>query len=103
MGKWMETRGTDGDKAAYRIANLARSANQSNFLTYSTKLMAATDDAFSMILARARARERAFNNALSDKAAGSMVEIDQNVMRKYEDNLYSEILILLMVLFVTIF
>ena len=53
--------------------------------------MAATDDAFSMILARARARERAFNNALSDKAAGSMVEIDQNVMRKYEDNLYSEI------------
>ena len=91
MGKWMETRGTDGDKAAYRIANLARSANQNNFLTYSTKLMAATDDAFSMILARARARERAFNNALSDKAAGSMVDIDQNVMRKYEDNLYAEI------------
>ena len=31
MGQWAETRGTDGDKAAYRLANLARSANQTTF------------------------------------------------------------------------
>ena len=50
------TRGTD-DKAAYIIGNVARGMNNSNLLTYSTKLMAATDDAFRLIMARARARE----------------------------------------------
>ena len=91
MGQWIETRGTDGDKAAYRITNLARAANQNNFLTYSTKLMAATDDAFTMILARARAKERAMQKALADKAAGSIMDINPQVVAKYEDELYKEI------------
>ena len=91
MGRWAETRGTDGDKAAYRIANLARSANQNNFLTYSTKIMAATDDAFTMILARARAKEKALMAATADKANGAMIDINPKTIRKYEDKLYEEI------------
>ncbi len=91
MGQWAETRGTEGDKAAYRLANLARSANQNNFLTYSTKLMAATDDAFTLILARARAKELAINKALDSRAAGAMGDVNPSVMRKYENDFYREI------------
>ena len=47
-GHWLETsKGvTDADKAAYYVANMARSWNDNKFLTYSTKIMAATDDTF---------------------------------------------------------
>ena len=91
MGQWVESRGSDGDKAAYRIANLARSANQSNFLTYSTKLMAATDDAFTLILARARAKELALGKALDSRLAGSIGDINPSVMRKYENEFYKQV------------
>jgi hypothetical protein len=91
MGKWAEERGTDGDKAAYRIANLARSANQSNFLTYSTKLMAATGDAFTMILARARAKEKAMIKAMGNKANGASIDVNPKMIREYENNFYDEI------------
>ena len=52
LRRWAEDSGraTAGDVAAFRIANMARKMNNSNFLTYSTKLMAATDDAFAYIL-----------------------------------------------------
>ena len=35
FGDWVEQRGNLGDKAAYRIANLARGMNDNNLLTYS--------------------------------------------------------------------
>ena len=41
-----EKEGTQADKAAFYLANIARAANDNKFLTYSTKIMAATDDAF---------------------------------------------------------
>ena len=88
MGHWAETRGTTGEKAAYRVANMARSANQSNFLTYSTKLMAATDDAFTMILARARAKERALQAVWSD---GRLPDITPQAMKEYETRFFNEI------------
>ena len=91
MGQWVDTRGSDGDKAAYRLANIARSANQSNFLTYSTKLMAATDDAFTLMLARARAKELAMTKALDSPAAGAMNDINPSVMREYQNEFYKEI------------
>lgn len=53
--------------------------------------MAATDDAFSMILARARAKERAMVKALSESSAGSTFDVNTQVMRKYEDEFYKEI------------
>ena len=91
MGHHMETRGTQAEKAAYYVANLARAANNNNFLTYSTKFMAATDDAFTMILARARAKEKALNFALETEAKGIIPEANTAVIRNFEDRFYNEI------------
>ena len=49
---------TAGDKAAFAMANMSRNLNSNSFLTYSTKIMAATDDAFAYILGRAKMREK---------------------------------------------
>ena len=83
-----------GDKAAFFMANMARSANNSNFLTYSTKLMAATDDAFAYILGRAKMREKAFLSAYDAKKAGALstyTEITPELIKVYEEDFYSQI------------
>ena len=54
-GHWAETRGNVVDKALYRTANMVRGLNDSSLLTYSTKIMAATDDTFALMIGRARA------------------------------------------------
>ena len=96
LRRWTEDSGraTSGDKAAFAMANMARSANDSNFLTYSTKIMAATDDAFSYILGRAKMRERAFRNAMDAQDKGFLSEatnISPELMKLYEDDFYREI------------
>ena len=65
--RWAEDSGRAdfGDRAAFAIANMARSMNNSNLLTYSTKIMAATDDAFAYIIGRAKMREKALRNVLA--------------------------------------
>ncbi len=65
LRRWAEESGraTPGETAAFRMANLARSMNNNNLLTYSTKIMAATDDAFGYILGRAKMREKAMRKA----------------------------------------
>ena len=53
-----------GDIAAFRIANLARNMNNNKFLTYSTKVMAAGDDAFNTLMMRARLRGKAVRESI---------------------------------------
>lgn len=89
LGDYAMTRGTDGDKAAYIIGNVARGMNNSNLLTYSTKLMAATDDAFRLIMARARAREKSMLKVMQE---ADTLELDAKAFRKYEDDFYSKML-----------
>lgn len=91
LGEWSETKGTAGDKFWYGFANMARAANNSNLLTYSTKLMAATDDAFTMIMARMRAREKALNLALESQADELISEINPKIIADFEDRFYKEI------------
>lgn len=91
FGHWAETRGTEADKAAYRIANLARSLNDSSLLTYSTKLMAATDDAFAYILGRSRAREKALAEAIELKRNGDVFEVTPDLIKAFEDRFQSQI------------
>ena len=91
MTHWAETRGTAGDKAAFRITNVARMLNNVNFLTYSSKLMAATDDAFTMILARARAKEKAMNAAFEAQSAGIIPDITPQMIKEVEAREYAEI------------
>jgi len=91
LGHWAETRGTQSEKAAYRIANMARALNDNSFLTYSTKLMAATDDTFAYILGRARLRELSLREAMDAQRSGDVVEIKPELIQAFEDRLYSKV------------
>tara|TARA_R100001443_G_scaffold36244_1_gene50089 strand:+ start:3963 stop:7667 length:3705 start_codon:yes stop_codon:yes gene_type:complete len=94
LRRWAEDSGraTAGEKAAFRVANIARQANNSSFLTYSTKLMAATDDSFRFILGRAKMRERAMRSALEQQGSGLQIPvITKKVMQAYQDDFYSQI------------
>jgi len=90
-GHWAETRGSKADKALFRTANLARGANDNKFLTYSTKIMAATDDAFGLIIGRARAREKAFLEAAENLPDGDFVNFDAAFFKDMEDKFNAKI------------
>ena len=90
-GHWAETRGDVTDKALYRTANMVRSLNDNSFLTYSTKIMASTDDAFALIIGRARAREKAFLKAADKLPDGNFQNLDAKFFREMEDNFNNEI------------
>ena len=90
-GHWAETRGNLKDKALYRTANMMRGLNDSSLLTYSTKIMASTDDAFSLIIGRAKAREKAFLAAAKDLPDGDFVNFDAKFFRQTEDYFNNEI------------
>ena len=95
LRRWAESdRASAGDKAAFAMANMARSMNDKNFLTYGTKLMAATDDAFAFILGRAKMREKALMSAFDAQQAGALadgIKINPALIRSYEDYFYSDI------------
>ena len=95
LRRWAESdRASAGDKAAFAMANMARWMNDKNFLTYGTKLMAATDDAFAFILGRAKMREKALLSAFDaqqNSALDASVRINPALIRSYEDYFYSEI------------
>ena len=90
-GHWAETRGNTTDKILYRTANMVRGMNDSSLLTYSTKIMASTDDAFALIIGRARAREKAFLAAAEQLPDGGMVNLDAKFFRQSEDYFNNEI------------
>jgi len=92
LRRWSEgDQATVGDKVAFKIADMSRAMNNSSLLTYSTKLMAATDDAFTYILGRAKAREKSMRYALDLQGKGSLNEITPDVLRTFDDKFYGEI------------
>jgi hypothetical protein len=94
LRRWAEDSGraTPGETAAFRLANLARQANNSNLFTYSTKLMAATDDAFGYILGRAKMREKAMRRVLDMQGNGiELPVINKELMKAYEDDFYAQV------------
>ena len=95
LRRWAESdRATAGDKAAFRMANMAREMNKNSFLTYSTKIMAATDDAFAYILGRVRMREKALISAMDQMNAGKITAFDDispQLIRTYEDFFYRDV------------
>ena len=94
LRRWAEDSGraSAGETAAFRVANMARSMNNNNFLTYSTKIMAATDDAFAYILGRAKMREKAMRKVLELQEGGYRTpKITKDLMKAYEDDFYSQI------------
>jgi len=92
--RWAEDSGraTAGDTAAFRVANMARKMNDANFLTYSTKIMAATDDAFAYILGRAKMREKAMRRVMELQGNGIQTpKINKKLMQAYEDDFYAQV------------
>jgi len=90
-GHWAETRGDWSDKLLYRTANMVRGLNDSSLLTYSTKIMASTDDAFALIIGRAKSREKAFLKAADKLPDGNFQNLDAKFFRDMEDNFNNEI------------
>tara|TARA_B100001057_G_scaffold380490_1_gene386190 strand:+ start:7086 stop:11015 length:3930 start_codon:yes stop_codon:yes gene_type:complete len=90
-GHWAETRGDLSDKLLYRTANTVRAMNDSSFLTYSTKIMASTDDAFTLIIGRARAREKAFLQAAEKLPDSNFANLDAKFFKDMEDKFNEKI------------
>ena len=90
MGEWMMENGTDADKAAYLMGNFARGLNDQSLLTYSTKIMGATDDAFGYIMARSRAKVKAMQDSLEVQKLGKTPEITPELMKEFETRYMSE-------------
>ena len=83
LGDFMESdKSTLGDKAAFRVASIARGLNGNNFLTYSTKTMDAGDNAFNTLMVRAKLRGRATRAAIENGGVTpeSMVKAQQNFL-----------------------
>ena len=85
-----EKQGTKADKAAFYVANMARGWNDNKFLTYSTKIMAATDDAFGYILGRGRLRAKAYRQVL-EEAGGEFGQVTPDMVAKAENNFVDSI------------
>ena len=91
LGYLIEKNGTFGDKAAYRLGNMARSMNDNRFLTYSTKVMAATDDAFGYILGRGRLRSKAFREVMGELGDGNFKDVSPKAIADAENRLVDKI------------
>lgn len=94
MKTFVEKYGTDGEQAAMFWANTARSINNNSFFSYSTRIMAATDDAFGHIMARARARQKAMQASMEVQMAktGEVPVVDKQLMKDFENRFYDEML-----------
>jgi len=93
LRRWSEDSGraTAGDRALFAMANQARAWNNNSFLTYSTKLMAATDDSFKYILGRAKMREKAMLSAMDAQGKGLIPDINPALMSVYEEDFYRQV------------
>ena len=92
LGKWTEKRGSKGDKAAYYIANMARGLNNNQLLSWSPRVMAATDDTYKFIMARARSKEKAYRQAFEMKRSGDITDISPKDIKNLESNFYDQLL-----------
>jgi len=93
LRRWAEDSGraTLGDKVMFAMANQARNWNNNSWLTYSTKLMAATDDAFRHILGRSKMREKAVRSAMDAQSKGLITEINPELISVFEEDFYRQI------------
>ncbi len=92
--RWAEDSGRADktDRAIFAFTNMVRGINNNNMFSYSTKIMAATDDAFTFLLGRAKMREKAMRQVLDMQGNGiSLPKITPTLMRAYQDDFYGQI------------
>ena len=83
---------TAGERFAFGVADAIRWTNDNKYFTYSTKIMGATDDAFGLILARAKAKEKAMREAMDLYNTGQITEISPEMLKKSQDDFFSQIM-----------
>ena len=91
MREWTDQRGNLGDKAAFILADNARTLNNNKLLSWSPRTLAATDDTFRWILARARSKEVGMRQAL-EVAGREQVEFSPQLFKQAEDIYYKTLL-----------
>lgn len=87
MGQFFRQFGSDGDNYAYNAADMVRKINQFPLFNWSSRAMAAGDQFFGHLLARARVRQLAFNEAYQTlkEAKGVVSDVDaKELTRLYE-------------------
>ena len=89
---WTEQRGSFADKISTGFGHLLSNIEKSNFMGYSSRVLAAADDAHAVIQSRARARELAFIDALEKEARNEISEVTPEVLQKAENHYYSKLL-----------
>lgn len=94
LGEWVKTRGTDAHQGVYGWANMLRHMNRNPILTWSSKVMSATDLAFHHMIGRSRLRELAYHKAYDSIVdAGGVVDdaAMPELVRRYEAAFYDEV------------
>ena len=91
FAKWTERNGTAADKAAFYMANIARTMNNNKLFTWSPRAMSAIDDTFKWLMARTRAKEKGFREAL-EAAGGDYSKLTPDILKNAEDNYYKNFL-----------
>ena len=93
LGAWIKSGQdvTPGDIAAYHIMNIGYKLNNNSLMTYSNAIMTASDDAWRPLLARNRARTKAWRAAIDDEASDYLTDSIQDVAARYEDRFYNEL------------
>lgn len=91
---WVDSNRGESERALFNQVAFLRGLNKNPFLTWSSKVMAATDVAFQHITGRMRLKEVAFNKAY-DYAKAKNLTMDDNAMRDlvqaYERELHGQI------------
>jgi hypothetical protein len=82
----------DGLEAAYNMGTIARTLNDQNLLTYNSKIMAAVDDTFGFLIARARAKQKAMIRAEELLKEGEITTVTPELMKAYETFFYDDLL-----------
>ena len=89
--EWTEKNGTDGDKAALYLLNTARTLNNNKLFSWSPRALAATDDTFKWLMARARSKEVALRNVL-EETGNDWSKLNPDILKKAEDAHYRNLL-----------
>ena len=88
---WTEARGTDGEKAALYMLNTARNTANNKLFGWSPRAMAATDETYKWLMARARSKELAMRQVLQETGE-NWAKITPDMLSKAEDLHYERLL-----------
>jgi hypothetical protein len=88
---WVEQRGTDGEKAGFYINNTARWMTNNKLFGWAPRALAATDETFKHLLARARSKEIGMRNAL-EEVGDDWTKLTPEILQKAEDNHFKHLL-----------